>query len=181
MFTDANYKFCSNCLGLWVKCRRQFICLGFCGGILTWSLQMKSTSYLEGPTEQGCHLWEVMNMNSVLVSGRNWRNCCVIEQWIENALVSQGRAEGWAIISRGEAFVEFRGLTHLAKCFSWASHLTVTNIKQSQASGQVCWEPQVCADLCLWVWLGGNTGVLVSFSCCAVWFCLLLSHFRKSG
>lgn len=117
---------------------------------------MKSTSYLEGPTEQGCHLWEVMNMNSVLVSGRNWRNCCVIEQWIENALVSQGRAEGWAIISRGEAFVEFRGLTHLAKCFSWASHLTVTNIKQSQASGQVCWEPQVCADLCLWVWFGGK-------------------------
>lgn len=117
---------------------------------------MKSTSYLEGPTEPGCHLWEVLDVNFVLVSRRNWRNCCLIEQWIENALVCQGRAEGWAIISRGEALAECRGLTHLSTCFSWVSHLAVTNINgsSSQASEQVCWEPELCADLSLCMWFG---------------------------
>lgn len=82
----------------------------------------------------------------------------VIEQWRENAVVSQGRAKGWAIISRGEALAECWGLTHLTRCFSWVSHLTVTNIEwnSSQVSEQVCWEPEVSADLSLCLWLGGR-------------------------
>lgn len=180
MFTDANYKFCSNCLGLWVKCRRQFICLGFYGDISAWWLQMKSTSYLEDNRDVTTGRWWAW-ISCWWVKGTG--GTAVIEQWIENALVSQGRAEGWAIISRGEALAECRGLTHLASCFSWVSHLAVTNIKgsSSQASEQGCWEQRsVLTSLCAYA-LGRNARVLVSFSCCAGWFCLLLSYFRKSG
>lgn len=110
----------------------------------------------------------------------------VIEQWIENALVSQGRAaaEGWAIISRGEALAECRGLTHLTTCFSWVSHLTVARIERNsiQASEQVCWEPEVWADLSMCMWFFWEIPEsFASFSCCTVWFCLLLLYFRKSG
>lgn len=27
VFPDANWKLCSNCLGFWVRCRRELICL----------------------------------------------------------------------------------------------------------------------------------------------------------
>lgn len=109
-------------------------------------------------------VWKALQ-NRDVTSGRWWAcwwvegtggTAVVIEQGIENALVSQGRAKGWAIISRGEALAECRGLTHLTTCFSWVSHLAVTNIEWncSQASEQVCWEPEVCADLSVQVVLG---------------------------
>lgn len=107
-------------------------------------------------------IWKALQ-NRDVTSGRwwTWISCwwvegtegttVVIEQGMENALVSQGRAKGWAIISRGEALAECRGLTHLAACFSWVSHLAVTNIKwnSSQASEQVCLRARgLCWPLC---------------------------------
>lgn len=160
MFTDANYKFYSNCLGLWVKCRRQLICLGFGGFFLHDNCRLGAY-----------HIWKALQ-NRDVTSGRWWTwilcwwvegtggTAVVIEQWIENALVSQGRAaaKGWAIISRGEALAECRGLTHLTTCFSWVSHLTMTHIEWNsiQASEQVCWEPEVCADLSVCMWFFGE-------------------------
>lgn len=107
-------------------------------------------------------LWKALE-NRDVTSGRWWTwilcwwvegaggTAVVIEQWIENALVSQGRAEGWAILSREETLAECGGLTHLTTCFSRVSHLTVTNIKwNSSQAGEQVWEPEVCAVFCVW-------------------------------
>lgn len=107
MFTAANYKFCITALAFGWNAGGSLSAWVFVGVFLHDNCRWRAHLYLEGPTEQGCHLWEVMGMNFVLVSGRTG-GAAVIEQWTENALVSQGRAEGWAIISRGETLAECR-------------------------------------------------------------------------
>lgn len=144
MFTDANCKFCSNCLGFWVKCRRQLICLDF-GGLSAWILggfcmiiANEGHILFWSPCRTGISALRDGDVNEFHVGTlwMEWTTFIANEQSIQNALLEWGRvvAEGWAVISRGEGLAEPKMLTHLTTCSSWVSHLTIWQVSNGIAA-----------------------------------------------